>query len=259
MDYVILIAVFNLIWIGFLVFKLRSVQKDPHRYNLVAESEAYHSSKWYWPPKKPHKKGDPPDLSTVYPWKFLAGVVIWYFVSSIYVYALSPHETGSIQFFGSGAWFYITVVLLLSYAFLLSQFIPLLFKSPKAVCYSMFHICPGRPRSKVLEKMTRYVLIATLVLLPFRLFALCNTGYANEREIVYRPFWSIAEQRFVYDEIQDVQCEYDGDRMIHCYLVNGNGQRFDLLGQYTNPTNQYQSVPEALRELIPEELSCRWR
>lgn len=252
------IVVLNIMWISFLAHKLKSIKGDPRKYNTIPNYKAYRDSKWYWPENKEHHKGDPPDLATVYFTPFFIGVALYYFASSEFIYYSSmPRLENTVRFFPEGVWSSITFFMYALYSLLVSFYFPLLLKSPQANCFSTFHIFPKRSRADKCLIMTRFVLIVTVLLFPFRVLALSNKGYANSEEIVYHPFWSCSDQHYVYNEIVDIQFVVKEDRVIHCYLVNDKGKKFDLLENYTNIDNSEETTKNAVVNLMPEHLRER--
>ncbi len=230
----LVILFLDLVWIGFLTLRLKKVRTNPHRFDAIPGYENYRNSAWYWPLKKSYRTGDPPDRSTGLAAPLLVCAVMYFFISTAAVYYLPKLQSDDmIQFAGKGAWMLLSYALLGWYSILLAFYIPLFLKTPKAICFSLFHIYPKQPRSTAWEKMTRFVLIATIILLPFRAFSLCNTGYVNSQEIVYRPFWSLREQHFTFDEGCELLAEQKDEETVHWYLVNENGDRFALDGHYT--------------------------
>lgn len=252
----LLISLVNLIWIGFLVKIYISVKNNPRQYDTPSGYSKYCDSGWYWPPRKEHHKGDPPDLSTDYPMGFLCGGFLYYFLSSVYVYALSiPKGVGTIRFIGSGTWILFSYLLYALYASLMAFYLPLFFNSPKAICFCSFHIYPKVPRSDAIRIITKYVLIATIIVLPFRVLALCNRGYANQKEIVYSPYWSLTEQHFVYDKLRNVSVEYDSKQIAHYIIINEAGQKFDLTGKYVSFDGLRGEILEEIIPLLPEKIT----
>ena len=232
-----------------------SIKKNPHKYDIIPNNEEYRSSKWYWPEKKGYHKGDPPDLSSTYSTNFFIESALYFFASSTLIcYTATPRLDNTVRFIGDGMWIGISLALLALYSFLVSLYFPLFSKTPRAICFSTFHIFPKRSRSDKWKLMTRFVLIATIFLLPFRILALSNTGYANKEGIVYHPYWSVADQHFVYDEIVDVQVDIIDNRASHCYLINSEGKRFDLLGNYINIDFPDEAAKDSILRLMPEDL-----
>ena len=252
----IVVLLADLGWIVYLCVKLRHIRTHPQKYDAIPGYEQYRSSSWYWPAKKEHRKGDPPDLATNIAATGLVCIVLAFFVSTTAVYYLSaPGGEDIVKFVGAGAWMLSSYALIGAYSILLAFYLPLFLKTPKAISFSLFHICPKSTRSAAWEKMTLYVLIATVALLPLRVSSLCNTGYADREKIVYRPFGSVREQTIYYEEVRDVIVEQEGGGTVHCYLVDRQGERFDLNGRYTflAPSDGEGMAP--FLRLLPETLS----
>ena len=250
----IVIEILSIFWISFLAYKLSTIRANPQKYDRIPNYEQYRNSSWYWPEKKDHHKGDPPDLATRYAIPFFFGVALYYFLSTVCVLNFFvPRGGNTVRFIGNSGWLVVAYLLYALYALLLAFYFPLFFRSPEAICFSTFCIYPRRSRSEKWVKMSRFALVVALILMSFRFFALTHTGYASEKEIVYRPFWHISEQRFVYDELIDIQYETGKDGVSHCYIMNTNGQRFDLFGSYVDLDHPHKETRESFLQLLPEE------
>ncbi len=255
----IYVTLVNLVWICFLIWKLRSIKKDPHKYDKIPNYDNYRGSSWYWPPKKSYNKGDPPEYAGRYCVPFLLAAAMYYYASTVGIYVLSAqNDSYAIRFYDIGGWSGFTILLYMAYALLLSFYCPLFFKSPIAISFCTFTLFPKRARSDKWAIMTRTVLIATILLLPFRLLALNNNGCANSEEIVYRPYGSFVEQHFVYDEVKEIRVVMKEERVLDCWLVNSEGRQFDLSGQYCNGDEPEKRVAmEQFVRLLPEGLKDR--
>ena len=251
----ILIIFLYILWVIFLIYMLIVIKKNPRRFDVIPNVEKYRSSVWYWPENKGYNKKDPPELITPYCAQYFIGSAIYFFASfAIIYYSSMPKLENTVRFIGEDTGTIITFFMCALYSVLISFYFPLFSKKPKAICFSSFHIYPKFPRSDKWVKMTRFVLIATVILFPFRILALSNKGYANRDEIVYHPFWSIVDQHYVYNDIVDVQIEKKGNIVTHCYLINTNGKKFDLIGNYINIDIPNGTIKDSVLQLVPEGL-----
>ena len=246
-----------LVFFVFLIFRLTDIKKRPQKYNAIPGYEEYKKSKWYWPPKKDYGKTDPPDYSGVAGivpfFVFLACSLISFDLVASFSRPALPHDDTTIRFCLPGICLYISYFLLFAYSAVLSEYLIMFSKRPMAICCNLHQIFRKDDRSDAWLKMTRIVLVATIIVCPFHLFGAVRNAYADNERIIYRNSLLSSEKEIRYKDIENVVLIYnEKGYMQHCYLQSAGGEKIDISGA-SNILEGHHDVISFIIEKIPSE------
>lgn len=250
--FTIIISVAYVLWILWLIFKLRDIKEHPKKYDTVKGYEAYKNSIWYWPAKKAYGKSNTPDNSGMASAPGSILFLAWYLLSTMYQYFLANYKNSEVvAFAGEHIFNFASWALFLIYSFLMGEYLTMFSRNPMAICNNYHHIFRHDDRSDALRKMTLIVLISTAIIFPLRILSINNHGLADDVKIVYHPFLSIKEETFIYSEVE-TEFVYDesGENVEHCYLINPSGQRFDLYASYVTMPDEKNALLDFVMPFI---------
>lgn len=231
----LILLVFYASALYFLVHRLDQIQKYPKKFDAVPGYEEYRKSSWYWPTYHAYYYGTPPN-NCVVPAIGITWILAlaWYGLSQYLYLVLIIRNKGGESPFISYALHGIYLCFALAFCFFLGFYLTMYSKRPVAICNNLHVIFRKDTRSTAWEKMTKMAICFTLLMFFVRVLALYNYGYVDNGKIVYNPIFSLKEQVFDLNEIDnfDWVCDDDENKIKHCYIYNEGGQKFDLACKY---------------------------
>lgn len=251
-----ILAIFYSFVIVYLLNKIHDIYKHPSKYDSIPGFEDYRKSIWYWPPKKDHRKGTPPDNCGMVGGLIFVIIFAWYILSVFLFHQFkAPISEIIFVFNGFNDWGIIYGVAAFFQAFVLSYYIPMFSKKPMAICFNLHAVFRKEDRSTAWKRMTIIAIISFLVIFPLRLLCLYNYGYIMNEEIVYSPLFSFREQVFDFDEIEFSEIAYDDKGNISKYCIrNKSGDELDICHDFYCIDTSYETLFRFLADNFPEEI-----
>lgn len=212
-----------------LVFRLIRILRNPSKYEVIPGYLEYRRSKYYWPINLEYTKASSVDVGFTSPMLLVFPAVFLWHKFIIAFHLLGAPDGISFNLLGQSISFF-SVCLLMITAYVLSSYLALFSRLPKDIQYTLFNMGKGEKRSVVWKRWTATLLLIVLVFFPTQVAILMNGGYVNETELVYISGFQFEKHEFIFSEISEIEVISDEStgEIMHYYLINGLGERFDL-------------------------------
>lgn len=222
-----------------LIVRLIHIHFKPEYYEDIRGYSRYEKSGFFWPKGLAYKKTDPPGFALP------TFSVLYFFVIDlwmVFTHKLVAAETGS--------WcmtFYcvhpILNVFYLMYPFVLATVFMIYFTIcsplPWDICVTLHRMHYTR-RANLHKRWVTIFLITLISGGVVQFLVLNNAGYVTEEELVYWHFVPYQKQVYHYSDCTTEISIQDSEQVTeHYYLVNENGDAFDLCNRKIHLTLQF--------------------
>ncbi len=221
------ICVLSLSLIIYTALRLRDINRNLKKYDLIQGFDKYVKSKWYWDPEEDFSRGDPPHKCVVIAEICFLITMALLMVPVIILEYLHPDPECMFTFSYPAELILMIVPAIM--AGLMCYFVPLHLKSPIAIGCNIHNFLKGKPRSFAWKRITICTLIGTILCFPLYLLALNNYLMADEEKLTYSDFFSLEEHVIRYDEVNDIETSYNEDGELESYIfVSDCGKAYPI-------------------------------